>query len=239
MPKKTPPRTSKGPNRNLLIALGAAVVVVAAIVVGVLAFGGGGGGSGVDATSSSYIDGIPQSRDVLGDPAATVTMIQFEDLQCPVCQRYTAEAQQDVVTEYVKPGKVKLRFVGLGFIGEDSQKALRYALAAGKQNKLWQFAELLYQEQGPENTGWVTDGLLEDVATALKLDWARLKTDAASAAVTQQANSMSQEGVQRNVTGTPSFFIQVDNKQPYQVQPTEFSIAAFRPIFDDALGSSQ
>lgn len=237
MPKKTPPRASQGPNRNLLIALGAAGVVIAAIVIGVLTLGGGDSGGSIDAAPAAYIDGIPQARDVLGDPAATVTLIQFEDLQCPVCQRYTTEAQEDVVTEYVRPGKVKLRFVGLAFIGQDSQKALRYALAAGKQNKLWQFTELLYQEQGAENAGWVTDGLLEDIADALKLDWATLKTDAAGAAVTQQATSMTQEGAQRQVSGTPSFFIQVGDEEPYQVQPNEFSIDAFRPIFDDALAS--
>lgn len=237
MPKKTPPRANPGPNRNLLIALGAAAIVVAAVVIGVLTLGGGSGGGSIDVSSAAYLDGIPQSRDVLGDPEAKVTLIQFEDLQCPVCQRYTQEAQQDVVTEYVRPGKIKLRFVGLAFIGQDSQKALRYALAAGKQNKLWQFTEILYQEQGPENTGWVTDDLLESVATSLKLDWATLKTDAASASVTQQANSMGQEGVQRQVSGTPSFFLQVGDQEPYQVQPNAFSIEAFRPIFDDALAS--
>jgi 2-hydroxychromene-2-carboxylate isomerase len=75
------------------------------------------------------------------------------------------------------------------------------------------------------------------VATSLKLDWATLKTDAASASVTQQANSMGQEGVQRQVSGTPSFFLQVGDQEPYQVQPNAFSIEAFRPIFDDALAS--
>lgn len=234
MPKKSPPRPKTGPSRNLVVALAVGGAIVAAIVVGVLALGGGGGG-GVDAAPAAYLDGIPQSRATLGDEAAKVTLIQFEDLQCPVCERYTKQAQQDVVTEYVRTGKVKLRFVGLAFIGGDSQKALRYALAAGNESKLWQFSELLYENQGPENAGWVTDGLLEKIATALGLDWARLQKDAASAAVTQQANSMTQEGQLRQIQGTPSFFVQVGKQAPYQVQPQDFSLEAFRPIFEDAL----
>lgn len=233
MPKKTPPRSTSGPNRNLLIALAVGLAVVAAIVVGVLALGGGGG---TDAGAASYIDGIPQTRDVLGDPDAKVTMLQFEDIQCPVCKRYTDGAQEGVVEEYVRTGKVKLRFVGLAFIGSDSEKALRYTLAAGAQGKLWQVSELLYDNQGPENAGWVTDGLLEDIATSLDLDWEKLKADAAGAAVTQQLNSMRAEGEQFQIPGTPTFYIQVGDGEPYVVQPQEFSIEAFRPIFEDALG---
>jgi protein-disulfide isomerase len=234
MPKKSPPRSKTGSNRNLLIALGAAAAVVVAIVVGVLALGGGDGDA-VDAAPVAFLDGIPQSRDVLGDESAGVTLVQFEDLQCPVCQRFTEAAQEDIVTEYVATGKVKLRFAGLAFLGPDSQKALNYALAAGNQNKLWQYAELLYENQGAENSGWVTDSLLEQIATALELDWEKLQTDADSASVKQQANSMTQEGAQRGVQGTPTFFLQVGDDEPYQIQPQDFSIDAFRPIFEDAL----
>jgi protein-disulfide isomerase len=241
MPKKTPPRAKSGPSRNLVIALGAGVAIVAAIVIGVLVLGGDDA-TAVDASSAAYIDGIPQTRSELGSPDAPVTMIQFEDLQCPVCKAYTDDAQQDVVEQYVKPGKVKLRFVGLSFLGPDSEKALRYTLAAGKQNKLWQYAELLYANQGIENAGWVTDSLLESIATALGLDWKTLQTEAASASVTQQMNAMATEGQVRQVQGTPSFFIQVGDEKPYQVRPQTsegFSIEQFAPIFEDGLDSSQ
>ncbi len=234
MPKKTPPKPKSGPNRNLLIALGAGAAIVAAIVIGVLVLGGGGGDS-VDASSAAYLDGIPQTRSELGSPTAKVTMIQFEDLQCPVCKEYTDNAQQDVVEQYVKPGKVKLRFVGLAFIGPDSEKALRYTLAAGREGKLWQFSELLYANQGPENSGWVTDSLLESIATALGLDWDSLKAGAASASVKQQQTAMTAEAQLRQVGGTPTFFIQVGKEAPYQVNPQGFSIEAFAPIFEDAL----
>lgn len=238
MPKKSPPGPKSGPNRTLLIVLAVGAAVVAAIVIGVLALGGGDDGASVDASSAAYLDGIPQQGDTLGAADAPVTMIQFEDIQCPVCKAYTDGAQEDIVTEFVKPGDVKLRFVGLAFIGPDSEKALRYTVAAGKQNKLWQYSELLYANQGAENSGWVTDSLLESIATSLSLDWSKLKVDAESAAVTQQINTMSAEAQAKGVQGTPSFFIQVGDADAYQVQVGDFTVESFRPIFEDAASQS-
>ena len=234
MPKKTPPKPKSGPNRNLLIALGAVAAIVAAIVIGVLALGGGGGAPSTPRPPRTSTGSHRRGAE-LGSPDATVTMIQFEDIQCPVCKEYTDGAQQDVVEQYVKPGKVKLRFVGLAFIGPDSEKALRYTLAAGKEGKLWQFSELLYANQGPENSGWVTDSLLESIATALGLDWDALKAEAASASVTQQQNAMTAEAQLRRSAVRRRSSSRSARTTPYQVNPQGFSIEAFTPIFEDAL----
>ena len=241
-PRKPPPARPGGRNRNLLIAAGAAALVVIALVAASLLLRGGDSGSDTSGTGdtgqvSTLLDGIPQDRAVLGSPDATVTMIQFEDLQCPICARYQEEGFPGVVQEYVRPGKVKLRFVGMAFLGPDSEKALLYTLAAGEQGKLWQFSDALYADQGDENSGWVTDELLQRIAGDLQLDWEKLKADAAGAAARQQANSMAAEAQQRQVPGTPTFYVQVGDGQPYQVTPTSFSIDQFRTILDDALSS--
>ena len=52
-------------------------------------------------------------------------MIEFADLQCPFCRDYTLNALPAIVEEYVRPGKVKLVFAGMSFIGPDSETALR------------------------------------------------------------------------------------------------------------------
>jgi protein-disulfide isomerase len=243
-PRKPPPRKQSG-NRNLLIAAGAAAAVVLVLVGASLLLRGGdsngGGGTPGQVTgiteASALLDGIPQDRALLGSPKAKVTMIQFEDLQCPICRRYQAEAFPSVVESYVRPGKVKLRMVGMAFIGPDSEKALLYTLAAGEQGKLWQFQDALYANQGDENSGWVTDALLEKIAKGLGLDWAKLKKDADGAAALQQANSMADEANQKQIQGTPTFYVQVGNQAPYQVNPSSFDPSAFAAILDDALSS--
>jgi protein-disulfide isomerase len=197
---------------------------------------GTGGVAGIE-EAAALLDGIPQDRAVLGSPKAKVTMIQFEDLQCPICKRYQAEGFPSVVADYVRPGKVKLRFVGMAFIGPDSKKALLYTLAAGEQGKLWQFQDALYANQGDENSGWVTDALLEKIAEGLDLDWAKLQKDAAGPVALQQGNSMVEEANQRQIQGTPTFYVQVGDGEPYQVNPSSFSPSEFASILDDALAS--
>jgi protein-disulfide isomerase len=236
-PRK-PPAASSG-NRNLLLAAAGAAVVVAVLVVASLLLRGGDSQAGETPTTpveaDTLLDGIPQDRAVLGSPEAKVTLIQFEDLQCPVCKRYQQEGFRGIVEQYVRPGRVKLRFVGLAFIGPDSEKALHYVLAAGAQGKLWQLADALYANQGGENSGWVTDELLEQLSGALGLDYTKLRSDADGAAVRQQASSMAAEAEQREVPGTPWFFVQVGNGEPYEVRPSSFEIGEFSSILDDAL----
>jgi protein-disulfide isomerase len=223
-----------------MIAAVVAAAVAAALVVASLLFRGGDSNSSATAPTtptevSALLDGIPQDRAVLGSPNAPVTLIQFEDLQCPICRRYQQEGFPEIVKEYVRTGKVKIRFVGLAFIGPDSEKALLNVLAAGSQGKLFQLADALYANQGDENSGWVTDDLLKTLATGLGLDYAKLKADAEGPAARQQANSMAAEANQREVPGTPWFYVQIGDQEPYEVQPSSYGIDQFRPILNDAL----
>ena len=69
------------------------------------------------------------------------------------------------------------------FIGPDSFRAQKVALAAAKQNKAFDFAAVLYDNQGTENTGWLTDEMLYNIAASvpgLKID--PLFTERSSAA---------------------------------------------------------
>ena len=224
----------------VLAAGGAAVVIIVLVAASLLLRGGDDADTATPTTTtpaspSTLLDGIPQDRAVLGSQDATVTLIQFEDLQCPVCKRYQEEGFPGIVEEYVRPGEVKLRFIGLAFIGPDSEKALLYALAAGEQGKLWQYADALYANQGSENSGWVTDELLEQLAGEFGLDWAKLQADADGPVTLQQGNAMATEAEQRGVPGTPWFYVQVGDGEPYEVRPGSFAIEEFRQILDAAL----
>ena len=233
------------PNRSMVLAAGGAAVVIVAIVAATLLLRGGDDADSATPTTttttttptspSTLLDGIPQDRAVLGSPDATVTLIQFEDLQCPVCKRYQEEGFPGIVEEYVRPGKVKIRFAGLAFIGPDSEKALLHVLAAGEQGKLWQYTDALYENQGSENSGWVTDELLEQLAGEFGLDWTKLQADADGPVTLQQGNAMATEAEQRGVPGTPWFYVQVGDGEPYEVRPGSFAIEEFRQILDDAL----
>ena len=238
-PTRTPAaRPGAVSRRTLWLALAGAAVVAAALIGGSLLLrGGDDDSSGAVPTvgDPALVDGIPQQGTTLGSPDAKVTLIQWEDFQCPACEAYQQGAFPGIVEEYVRPGKVKIEFKGLQFLGEDSDQALRAALAAARQGKFWQMEKLLYDAQGEENSGWVTDELIRELATTLELDVAKLEADMASAAVTEQIEAADREGEALQVAGTPTFFVSIDGGEPYQVQPEAFTVEAFRPILDDAL----
>jgi protein-disulfide isomerase len=111
--------------------------------------------------------GIPQHGTSLGNPRAPVTLEEFGDLQCPVCAAYAEDALPSIVDRYVREGRVKLVFRNLDSIGSDSARAARMAGAVGEQNHMWEFIDLMYKNQGAENTGYVTDRYLQALAAAI------------------------------------------------------------------------
>ena len=108
----------------------------------------------------------------------------------------------------MKDGRLKIEFRGLTFIGPDSETALRSALAAGDQQKLWNVVDLLYVNQGEENGGWVSDDFLRSVGEAVPgLDVDRMLNDAGSNAVTEAIAQATNSATAAGVTSTPSFEI--------------------------------
>ena len=158
----------------LMVALAvvAVAVVAAAIAIGGADDGGGGttGAPEGAAEARALFEGIPQRGIQLGARDAKVTVADFSDLQCPFCGESARDELPEVVKDYVRPGRVKLEFRVLAFIGPDSQRGARMALAASLQDRLWQFVDLVYRNQGDENSGWMTDAYMRRIAAAAGLD---------------------------------------------------------------------
>ena len=230
-------------NRFLVIGAVVLVVVVAAVVAGTLAASGGddGGGAttGVELAGAeetrALLEGIPQDGTAIGAPDAPVTLVEFADLQCPFCAQWATDAFPDLVEDYVRPGKLRIEFRGLTFIGPDSEKALRAALSAGEQDKLWHTVELLYQNQGAENSGWVSDELLDAVATSAMLDAGPWRDGFDSAAVDQGIQSAAAEATTARINSTPSFLVGRTGGTLERVEVQSLDADALRPAIEQAL----
>ncbi len=116
---------------------------------------------------NEMLSGIPQKGLELGNPNAKVTLLEFADPQCPACGEFARNTFPALVQNYVRTGKLLIRYAGLDFVGKDSVRLLRLAQAAGFQNKLWNVVELEYENQGSENSGYATDSLLRGLANAV------------------------------------------------------------------------
>jgi len=199
--------------RILQIGAGAVFVVVVAIIVLIVLNSGGddGGDTKLEGVKDvdSLVEGIPQDGLKLGDPKAKVTLVEFGDLQCPVCKGYSEEVLPQIVENQVQSGEAAIEFRNFIIIGEESVPAGEAAVAAGKQGRGWEFLELFYRNQGEENGGYVTDEFLEAVAKGAGVpDIAQWNKDRKSKAVKDEVSSSTAQAQKYGFSGTPSFAVE-------------------------------
>ena len=195
------------------------VLILAALALGfVLTNGSSSSNAPADRSSASAVAGaaevqrmlrgIPQHGNLLGSPTAPVTMVEYVDLQCPYCQQFETAAMPALISRYVRTGKVKVEARTLAFIGPDSQRGRDAALAAADQNKLFNFIQLLYLNQGAENTGWLDDQMIEAAARRIPgLRVQRLLDQRNSTAVGDEATNLDAQATAGGVNSTPTILI--------------------------------
>jgi protein-disulfide isomerase len=225
---KPPPPRSKGapPGRQAsprVLIGGAAVVlaIVVAVVVGIVLISGSSnavqnvpavgslanGLPGATAVNSLF-NGVPQNGTTLGGSSAPVTLVEYIDLQCPYCQQFETQVMPDLITKYVRTGKVKIVMRPWAFIGPDSARGQAAVLAAANQDKAFNFAELLYDNQGTENSGWLTQQLVANTAASIPgLQVPKLLSAMSSAIVNAAVQQVDNQVKADNVSGTPTLFV--------------------------------
>lgn len=209
-------------SRLLQLAAGAAFLAVAAVLalIVVSATSGGDGGDteleGV-AEVKKLLTGIPQQGMALGDPKAPVELIEFGDLQCPICAGYSEEILPQIMETRVRGGEVKIDFRNLTILGGESVVAGAAALAAGAQERGWSFVEIFYRNQGAEESGYADNSdFLRAIAKAAGVrDLAKWQTDRRR--MTQIVKETTEEAHELGFSGTPSFAI--EGPQTTEIQP--------------------
>jgi protein-disulfide isomerase len=236
--RKPPPPPQRRPSgRVVVLAFAAAIAVAVSFVVFAVVSRSSDDDSSTSPTPGAIVDfsGIPQDGVFLGPPDARVTLIEYADLQCPACRAYAASYLPALVEQYVRPGRVRAEFRGIAFLGPDSETALRYVLAAGLQDRLWELQEAMYRNQGGENSGWVSEALLRTIASDIEgLDVDRVLADAQSEQVTAMISQATAQAQAAEVPGTPSLAIQVGNEEP-DLLDSGTSLSELSAALDQAL----
>jgi protein-disulfide isomerase len=201
-----------------LAAFGAVAVIVALIVISQSGGGGGSSSPPANVTGTAQVDaqlkGLDQSGAVLGSSSAPTTVIEYGDPQCSSCKFFSENVAPQLISSQVRGDTVKYEFRPFLIIGPDSKPAMRGALAAGEQNRFWNFLQLFYLNQGGENSGYVTDSFLTGLAKAAGVPdigkWNTDRNDPKWNAVIQQGSSQADSF---GFTGTPSIVVQGPNGQ--------------------------
>ncbi len=91
---------------------------------------------------------INSNDNILGNPNAPVTIVEFSDFECPFCQRFFVDALQQIKENYIASNQV--RFVYKHFPLSIHNKAIPAAIAsecAGEQGQFWQMHDLIFTKQ--------------------------------------------------------------------------------------------
>ena len=140
------------------------------------------------------------NRAFKGPADANVTIVVFDDYQCPYCSRLERFIGQ-VLEQFPNEVKYVIKHFPLSSHPFAYPGAMA-ALAAGKQGKFWEFHSRLL-----ENHNQVNEQKILDVAGELGLDMDQFNTDRQLTSSRQLIQEDIENGKQIGVTGTPSVFI--------------------------------
>jgi protein-disulfide isomerase len=164
----------------------------------------------------------------MGDPKAPVKIDEYSDFQCPYCANFWKDTESQIVTNYVKTGKVFFTYhsfgnwisdnanAGAGTNSHESADAAQAAYCAGDQNKFWEYHDILFSNQNGENAGTFIKVNLDAFAQKLGLDMTAfdscLNSNKYAQMVTQdettgQAQITAAPNYDKNGIGTPAFMM--------------------------------
>lgn len=186
--------------RNILIV--AAIVVVVIVIIAVAA-----------STSAPTGDVSFPAREMGTPTTAKVVVQEFADYQCPYCAVFNSSAEVTLREQYIKTGKVLFIFRSFPIVdsfvanGNESHLAALAAYCAGDQDMFWEYHDLLYKNQGQENSGTFATPRLEAFAAQLHLDSVKFDQCLSNQTHLDVLNGDISLGNYYKITGTPSFVV--------------------------------
>ena len=180
----------------------------------------------LDSTETSrLLEGVPQNGTVLGRPDAPVTLVEYGDLQCP-CSALDARGAPVLVDEYVRPGSCGSSSEEWPSSGQSRRQGS--AALAAEQDKLWHVVDLLYHNQGHENSGWLNDETLRLVGSSVPgLDVERMLDRRGRCP--RRSRSPRFSAAAAGITGTPSFQVGPTGRRLTRVPISSLDAGALRP----------
>ncbi len=192
----------------------------------------------------------------LGNPNAKITLVLYEDFQCPFCGAISGLVSSSDALSYlrqqdpnwtpfmpevlndVKNGSVQLVYRDYAFLGPESIKSAEAARCAGDQGKFWEYHDYLYGHQNGENKGAFSDANLKSFAKTLGLNSSNFDKCLDSSKYTQAVADQKEEGNKAGVggpdSGTPKGFILKDGQIVSTINGAE-PLSSVKPKIDAAL----
>lgn len=183
-------------------------------------------------------DLIKNGSPFLGNVSAPITIIDFSDFQCYLCNRFVKNAEPLINQTYIQTGKVALVFGHLPNRGLDSMDAALAAQCANDQGKFWQFHNLLYSNQKPIDSGWVSKENLKNFASQISgLDIKQFNTCFDN----EKYKSFVQKDIDLALSfgfrETPSFIVENSNGSNPEMLSGALPFESFKAVIDKKISA--
>ncbi len=147
-----------------------------------------------DLLSNLEKDGHPS----VGAKEPDLVVVEFMDYNCGYCKK----AYEEVRAVLDEDKKIKFYFIDMPILGPTSYEASKWAMAAHKQGKYFEFHSALMKHQGPKD-----ESVLESKAKEAGLDVKKAQADKEDPSVAKLLEDNLKAAEQLNITGTPGFIV--------------------------------
>ena len=160
--------------------------------------------------TSEYLtnNGSPKN----GFDDAVISIVEFGDYQCTFCYKFHQNTLNAIKIQYIDTGKVSFVYRDFPLNGRDSILAAEASYCADDQGKYWEYHNMLFSNWAGENTGWITESLLLDIANFMDLNIIEFHDCLNQHTHYQKVIDNENYAKQIGINATPSFLIFNDEK---------------------------
>ena len=183
---------------------------------------------------------IKSGSPMLGNPDAPITILDFSDFQCLNCGRYVKNTEPIINETYIQTGKVNLVYKYFPVVGFDSMNSALAGQCTQEQGLFWQFHKLLFANQKPIDSGWVSKNNLKNFASQiLGLDLQNFSECLDSERYKDHINKDLEMAKKFELRATPSFIIVKNDGTDLDTLTGAHPFPSFAAIIDDKLENKQ
>ncbi len=172
-----------------------------------------------------------RAYNVMGNPAAPVTLVEFSDPQCPACR--AANPDVKAIMELYED---QVQFVYRHFplpMHPQAVPAAHAIEAAGLQGKFFQMLDGVFANQERLSEG---DSLFEEIAVSLDMDIEQFNQDRRTNEIAALVKQDTDVGNSIGVNSTPTFFVN-GRVLPVEINKTRFQ--SLQDAINQALSEQQ
>jgi protein-disulfide isomerase len=146
---------------------------------------------------------------VTGSATAPIEVVEYGDLECPICASFETVQFPDIKTRLIDAGKIRFRYRDFPLDGPHKHPriAAHAAACADDQGKYWTAQEAMFRRQSDYNLSDSPLSPLSDIMKSVGVDVDTWNACMKSAKFAGRIQASENEGAALGVNSTPTFLI--------------------------------